>query len=189
MDGFFASISNRKRKKSSYMDSSPAFHDYLDDYSHIIDLCRVGEEVPPVSLKEAFEILQRLKPEVPDYESITSNHFDCEKDQQIESLLEYRNKFENLEDELSKLKVENTKMQKKIIFTRKATEQRICENITDKNFYRDDPLLVAVLSATLNEDDFDFETDENMEQAGAELGAEHVSRKEKHFPVVTSRQL
>ena len=42
-------------------------------------------------------------------------------------------------------------------------------------------MLVAVLSATLNEDDFDFETDENMEQAGAELGAEHVSRRENYL--------
>ena len=65
-------------------------------------------------------------------------------------------------------------MCKKLKFTRKATEQRIFENITNKEFYRDDPLLVSVLSATLNEDEVDIESDEIGKES------EHLSRRE-HF--------
>ena len=65
-------------------------------------------------------------------------------------------------------------MQKKINFTRKATEERIFENISNKESYREDPLLIAVLSATLNEDEFETEEEEiPQSQSG-----EHLSRKD-----------
>ena len=66
-------------------------------------------------------------------------------------------------------------MKKKINFTRKATEERIFENISNKESFRDDPLLVAVLSATLDEDELDTEETEETEP---NLQAEHMSRKD-----------
>ena len=98
-----------------------------------------------------------------------------EQTQQIEQLTVFRNKSELLEIELEKFKAENQKFQKKLTFTRKATEERICENISNKTSYRDDPLLVAVLSATLNEDEIDTEFEENVNNGVAD----HISRKEQ----------
>ena len=63
-------------------------------------------------------------------------------------------------------------MRKKLNYTKKATEQRIVENITNKESYREDPLLVAVMSATLDEDEIDLENDEEIGTSG------HLSRKE-----------
>ena len=48
-------------------------------------------------------------------------------------------------------------MKQKISFTRRATEERIFENISNPESFREDPLLVAVLSATLNEEELDIE--------------------------------
>ena len=73
--------------------------------------------------------------------------------------------------ELQKMEEENQKMRKKLNYTRKATEQRIVENITNKESYREDPLLVAVMSATLDEDEVDLENDEETDASG------HLSRK------------
>ena len=97
-----------------------------------------------------------------------------EQKKQIESLNKYQDKANSLELELEMAKAENVKICKKLNFTRKATEQRIFENITNKEFYRDDPLLVSVLSATLNEDEVDIESDEIGKES------EHLSRRE-HF--------
>ena len=97
-----------------------------------------------------------------------------EQKRQIESLNDFQFKAENLEKELALAKAENLRINKKLSFARKATKEKICENITDSSYYRDDPFLVAVLSATLNEDDFELENDESNKES------EHMSRKE-HF--------
>ena len=76
--------------------------------------------------------------------------------------------------ELEKTQFDNSIMQKKLIFTRKATEERIFETISNKESYREDPLLIAVLSATLNEDEFDIEGEEIQPS----LSGEHLSRKD-----------
>ena len=60
-------------------------------------------------------------------------------------------------EELDKTKTENSIMKQKINFTRRATEERIFENISNPESFREDPLLVAVLSATLNEEELDIE--------------------------------
>ena len=92
----------------------------------------------------------------------------------IENLSDYQAKADMLEKELTLAKAENSKIHKKLNFTRKATEERICENISNETSYRDDPLLVAVLSATLNEDDVDLEKDDGDQKS------QHLSRKD-HF--------
>ena len=97
-----------------------------------------------------------------------------EQSQEIEKLKSLESKCLSVTNELQRYKGENSVMKKKINFTRKATEERTFENISNKDFYRDDPLLVAVLSATLNEDDFFFENVETDETEN-----HHVSRKEQ----------
>ena len=52
----------------------------------------------------------------------------------------------------------------------------ICENISSKESYRDDPLLVAVLSATVNEEEMDVD---DLEELEPEKEAEQRSRKDK----------
>ena len=93
--------------------------------------------------------------------------------QEIEKLKELESSNYVLNKELEKYKGENIVMRKKINFTRKATEERLFENISNKEFYRDDPLLIAVLSATLNEDDISVENSDN------EKAEQHMSRKEQ----------
>ena len=55
-------------------------------------------------------------------------------------------------------------MKQKINFTRKATEEKIVENISNKESYREDPLLIAVLSATMNEEEIDVDDTEDWKQ-------------------------
>jgi hypothetical protein len=50
-------------------------------------------------------------------------------------------------------------LNKKINFTKKVTEEQLIAAIEDPNFLSEHPHLVSVYSATLNEDD--FEVDEN----------------------------
>ena len=52
-----------------------------------------------------------------------------EQNQLIESLKEVQSKADSLKIELEKTQFDNSIMQKKLIFTRKATEERIFENM------------------------------------------------------------
>ena len=49
---------------------------------------------------------------------------------------------------------------KKLSFTQKATEQRLLDDISNPEGFHNDPLLIGVYSATLNEDEFVFEKTE-----------------------------
>ena len=63
-DGFFDSVSKLKMKDS----------DEISQSVYIPHLCSKGEPVPPIIEFEAFEILERLKPDV-DVDSITPNNY------------------------------------------------------------------------------------------------------------------
>ena len=99
-----------------------------------------------------------------------------EQRQELEKLRLAQTKSLKVENELVKLKKENLVLNKKINFTRKATEEKIFENISNKDFYREDPFCVAVLSATLNEDDIDLESGVTPI---SDNQSEHVSRKQQ----------
>ena len=51
----------------------------------------------------------------------------------------------------------------KIKFTKNATEQRLLESIANPEGFISDPLLIGVYSATLNEEDFEFDDDKEEE--------------------------
>ena len=56
------------------------------------------------------------------------------------------------------------------------TEQKLLENISNPQFYRDDPHLIQVYTATLNEDEFEHKFEDESE-AKSELSDR--SRRDK----------
>ena len=88
--------------------------------------------------------------------------------------------FTKVEAENNTLKEKLKIYEKKLLFTRKATEQKILESISNESFYREDPHLVCVLSTTLNEDEFDFiENDANeVTEPTEKAEITHRSRKD-----------
>ena len=58
--------------------------------------------------------------------------------------------------ELKVSKVNFSTSQKKLDFTKKATEQRLVDSIKNPEGFRADPVLIGVYSATLDENEIDF---------------------------------
>ena len=92
-----------------------------------------------------------------------------------------------LQKSLVETKAENEALKKsvktferKLLFTRNVTEQKFLENVSDPVFYRDDPHLVQVYTATLNEDEFIDELEDKADDLDVkkeELG--NRSRRDK----------
>ena len=74
-DGFFDSISALKTHDVESSFSSPYFEDFSCHYENIIKLCKSGEIIPPISEKDSFELLQKMRPNVNDFYSVTLNHY------------------------------------------------------------------------------------------------------------------
>ena len=86
------------------------------------------------------------------------------KDEQINDLKEALNKSSS---ELRATKKLFYTIQQKLNFTKKATENSLVENISNPNGYVEDPVLIGVYSATLNEDEIDEqEEDAKVENDG-----------------------
>ena len=91
--------------------------------------------------------------------------------EEIESLLRTSRSTSPLKKSLEEARAENEVLrksvktyEKKLLFTRNVTEQKLFENISDPRSFQDDPHLIQVYTATLNEDEFvdkgkDFEED------------------------------
>ena len=71
-DGFFDSISALKTVNNII---SPSFKQFSDDHTHIIELCKSGQKIPKIALKDAENLLREMKPNVSDYFSITAAHY------------------------------------------------------------------------------------------------------------------
>ena len=75
-DGFFESIKQLKIKKPhSEDDAAIATLDMIDDYHHILQLCKSSKQVPPVPQNVAFDILSSMKSNVLDFYSVTPDHY------------------------------------------------------------------------------------------------------------------
>ena len=91
----------------------------------------------------------------------------CEiKDKEIASLHKQLNvlndrssETKNLKEALATAQNNFQISQKKLEFTKNATEQKLIDSITNTEGYRADNILIGVYSATLDEDEIDFETD------------------------------
>ena len=75
-----------------------------------------------------------------------------EQTSKIQSLLDQQVVLPSLQENLRIIEAENNLLKRKLSFTRRATEQKILDNISNEEFYKEDPHLVCVLSATLEEE-------------------------------------
>ena len=103
------------------------------------------------------------------------------KDKKIYSLLKDLEATKAKDDEINSLKealvkstaeLKSTKksfytIQQKLNFTKKATENSLVDSISNPDGYIEDPVLIGVFSATLNEDEID-EKDENIKEEETE---------------------
>ena len=74
-DGFFDSISKLKTRNTASNGTSKTFNDFSISYHHIMELCKHGARIPPISESESLDLLQKLKPTVNDFYSVTPNHY------------------------------------------------------------------------------------------------------------------
>ena len=74
-DGFYDSISNLKTLDMAALQASEYFCDYEDDYHNILELCRHGNAIPPISEKDSTLLLKQMKPDVCDLYGVTPNHY------------------------------------------------------------------------------------------------------------------
>ena len=49
--------------------------DFSKEYLHIIDICKSGEQIPPLSLSKAYDLLTSMKKQVCDFYSISTLHY------------------------------------------------------------------------------------------------------------------
>ena len=137
---------------------------------------RVG--VGYVSLKTIYkEYMAKNFPSLNGFDADSSNNIEepdetCdsdsfvadERDRQINQLKTKVQENETLKSDLNDLRFElaNAKAElatnrKKLSFTQKTTEQRLFDSISNPEGFNPDPLLIGVYSATLDEDEFNFD--------------------------------
>ena len=71
-NGFFDIISSLKTLPPI---TSPSFDIFAEDYRHIMEICKSGAKIPRISLKEAKDLLLKIRPTVTDFFSISANHY------------------------------------------------------------------------------------------------------------------
>ena len=109
---------------------------------------------------------------------------------EIENLKQIKIESPQTGEALDKLKNENVELkkaievfEKKLLYTRNVTEQKLLENISDPTFFRNDPHLVSVYSVTLDEEEFD-----NLKDTNGSVGSPSIrSRRDKFLANVESK--
>ena len=74
-NGFFKSISALKTRNEEELLSCQTFQDFLSDHEHILEICKEGKEIPPLTLSQALDLLKSIKPGVTDIYSISALHY------------------------------------------------------------------------------------------------------------------
>ena len=74
-DGFYDSISNLKTIDPATIANSSTFHGYNQDYKNILDICQNGDKIPAISFAKSSKILDKIRPDVNDFFSITARHY------------------------------------------------------------------------------------------------------------------
>ena len=109
---------------------------------------------------------------------------------EIENLKQIKIESPQTGEALDKLKNENVELkkaievfEKKLLYTRNVTEQKLLENISDPTFFRNDPHLVSVYSVTLDEEEFD-----NLKDTNGSVGSPSIrSRRDKFLANVENK--
>ena len=73
-DGFYESLLNLKTLNKSSLES-PDYVDFAAEFENIIEICKNGEKIPPLTEDKSREILMKIKPDVMDLCSMTANHY------------------------------------------------------------------------------------------------------------------
>ena len=76
-DGFFAALSALKVPEQSSAPCNPAFLSASSNYRHILEICKAGPPLAPLTTTQAHTILTRLRADVMDLYSTTARHFLC----------------------------------------------------------------------------------------------------------------
>ena len=74
-DGFYDSISKLKLRDQDSLNASPTFSDFESEYSNILEICKHGPNIPPISESDAFKLMERMKKNVSDVYGVTINHY------------------------------------------------------------------------------------------------------------------
>ena len=74
-DGFYESMSSLKMCSMESISADPYLAESLANYNHIIDICKTQNSIPLLTEEKAIGLLKRLKKDVMDIYSITSQHF------------------------------------------------------------------------------------------------------------------
>ena len=74
-DGLYDSISFLKTKAHSDLSTSETYNNTVEQYEWITNLCKNGEKIPKITIKQSEEVLKSIKPSVNDLFSITGHHY------------------------------------------------------------------------------------------------------------------
>ena len=74
-DGMFDSISSLKHLDMSSLITSPCYDSWTEDYRYILELCNDKRDMPEISVEDSTKLLQKMKPNVLDFWSVTPRHF------------------------------------------------------------------------------------------------------------------
>ena len=76
-DGFFESIKNLKTKDNDadLRSNNWANINVMQDYNHILDICKTKVDLPPISIADSTKILLKMKKSVSDFYSVTTLHY------------------------------------------------------------------------------------------------------------------
>ena len=74
-DGFYDSISPLKSRYNGSLKSDIKFNEFSADYLNILEVCKHGSPIPPISETESFKLIQKMKKDVTDIYGVTVNHY------------------------------------------------------------------------------------------------------------------
>ena len=73
-DGFYDALTALKVPDPATLTSNPSFLTARENYRHILEICKAGPPIPAISPSEAQKLLERLRPDVTDFFSISAHH-------------------------------------------------------------------------------------------------------------------
>ena len=74
-DGFFDSLSQLKSRDHDLLSSDSKFSTLCLEYNNILEICKHGRPIQPISESVSFKLLQKMKPTVSDVDGLTLNHY------------------------------------------------------------------------------------------------------------------
>jgi hypothetical protein len=74
-DGFYDTLAALKIPNKDLFSSNPSFIKASSNLQHILEICQAGPAIPAVSEEETKLLLERLRPDVKDFYSISARHY------------------------------------------------------------------------------------------------------------------